>query len=99
MGKMKDKDDLFESEEMKILEEARETQRHEGFISDLFLGEASFDYVRPFPEQSSEDKQKADEFIERFRSFRSQDSQRVWWPWLLAIKLSANFSNGRKSVR
>ena len=66
---MKDKDDLFESEEMKILEEARETQRHEGFISDLFLGEASFDYVRPFPEQSSEDKQKADEFIERLRKF------------------------------
>ncbi|OGN08089.1 MAG: hypothetical protein A2750_01395 [Candidatus Yanofskybacteria bacterium RIFCSPHIGHO2_01_FULL_45_42] len=66
---MKEDKDLLRSEEMAVVEEAREKQRHTGFISGLFLGNVKFDLLRPFPEQSKEDKEKADAFLEKLRLF------------------------------
>ena len=67
---MSDKDTLTKKPDaLQVYEDSRDIEVHKGFVSDLFLGETPFDSLSPFPEQSDEDKEKANEFIGRLREF------------------------------
>ena len=60
---------FLKSDEMTIIEEAKGDKPHEGFLYELFLGNARFDLLSSFPEQSAEDKEKADDLVEKVKKF------------------------------
>ncbi len=50
---------------VELTEAARETARAPGFIADLFMGQCDLSRLMPFPEQSAEDRDQGDAFLQR----------------------------------
>lgn len=57
------------AEAMRVVEEAREKQQHEGFIADLFLGRVRWDLISPFPIQNHQDYLGVMKKLEEFKRF------------------------------
>lgn len=50
---------------VELTEAAREQSRQRGFVADLFMGKFSPAVMLPFPEQTTEDRDQGDAFLER----------------------------------
>ena len=53
---------------IELTEAARERAQASSFVSDLFLGRCDFTKLLPFPEQTHEDQDQGDAFLERLRN-------------------------------
>ncbi|MDA1141976.1 MAG: acyl-CoA dehydrogenase family protein [Planctomycetota bacterium] len=57
-------------EAMELAEASRETDwQHPSFLAELFMGRFQPNLIFPFPEQSSEDREVGDKFLEKVESF------------------------------
>ena len=63
-----------EEQSREVAEAARETEwTNPSFVRELFLGRLRLDLIHPYPEESPEQKAKADAFIERLRRFLKEN--------------------------
>jgi alkylation response protein AidB-like acyl-CoA dehydrogenase len=58
---------------LELSEAAREaTQAERGFVGGLFMGRCQMEKLRPFPQQSPEDRDQGDAFLGRLRNFLAE---------------------------
>ena len=53
---------------IELTEAARERTRTSSFVADLFMGRSDFAKLAPFPEQTHEDRDQGDAFLQRLEN-------------------------------
>src|SRR3989304_6165805 len=57
-------------ESLELAEESRQAEwQHPSFVSGLFQGAINWNLIYPFPQQSEEDKQQGDRFLNQLEKF------------------------------
>jgi alkylation response protein AidB-like acyl-CoA dehydrogenase len=63
-----------ERESREVAEAARETEwTAPSFVQELFLGRFRLDLIHPYPEESAEDRRKTDAYLEKLRTFLTEN--------------------------